>query len=42
LVARQAATLKEVETYYDLVDVFDMNDALDLLDEADARACEES
>ena len=35
---RNVATLREIETYYDIVDVFDANEALDLQDEADRRA----
>ena len=38
LVIERVATLKEVETYYDLVDVLDAHLALDIRDEAEARA----
>ncbi len=36
----QVATLKEIETYYDLVDVLDANEALDIKEEAERRATE--
>jgi hypothetical protein len=38
LVLRQVATLQEIETHYDIVDVMDANEALDLQDTADHRA----
>lgn len=40
LVTEKVATLKEVNTYYDLVDVLDAHLALDLRDEAEAKAME--
>ena len=40
VVVRQIATLKEIETHYDIVDLFDANEALDLQDEAERRASE--
>jgi hypothetical protein len=42
LVVEQVTTLKEVETYYDLNDVLDAHEALDLKYEAEARAVEEA
>ena len=38
LVLEGMATLQEVETYYDLVNVLDANEALDLKEEAEHRA----
>jgi hypothetical protein len=40
LVVARVATLKELETYYDFVDVLDLNDALDLMDEVESQAWE--
>jgi len=34
------ATLEEVDGYYDLVELLDLNEALDVQDEADAKAWE--
>jgi len=42
LVVERVATLEEVETYYDLIDVFDANAALDLREEAERKAWESS
>jgi hypothetical protein len=42
LVVEQVATLKEVETYYDLIDVLDAHEALDLKYDAEAQAVEEA
>lgn len=38
LVSRQVATLQELETHYDIDDVADMNEVLDLMDEAERLA----
>lgn len=38
LVVRQIATLHEIETHYDINDVGDANEALDLMDEAERQA----
>lgn len=35
---RNVATLREVDEYYDLVEVADANEALDIMDEAERRA----
>lgn len=40
LVIERVATLTELEKYYDLVDVLDANEALDLREEAERRANE--
>jgi hypothetical protein len=40
LVVERIASLKEIETYYDLVEVFDAHEALDLKYEADAKSME--
>lgn len=40
LVIERVATLTELERYYDLVDVLDANEALDLREEAERRANE--
>jgi hypothetical protein len=40
LVLANVATLKEIETYYDIVDVWDANEALDLKEEAEQRVYE--
>jgi len=40
LVVSEIATLKEIETYYDLADVLDAHLALDIKEEAEARALE--
>lgn len=36
----QVTSLEEVETYYDLVDVLDANEALDLKEDAEHQATE--
>jgi len=41
-VVAKIATLEEIETHYDLVDLLDANEALDLQDEAEALANEVS
>jgi len=38
LVVNNVATLKEIETYYDLVDVFDAHDALDVKEELEHKS----
>ena len=40
MVAAKIATLTEIETYYDLADVLDANDALDIVEELDRQAWE--
>lgn len=40
LVLEHVATLREIETYYDLLDVLDANEALDIKEEAERRATE--
>ncbi len=40
-VVEKAATLEEVDKYYDLVDLLDLHAALDLRDEAEAKAYED-
>lgn len=39
---RGVATFKEVRTFYDIVDLLDVNEALDLIDEAEHRAVEKA
>ena len=41
LVTRKVATLQEIETHYDIVDVYDVNEALDLADEAERLQAKE-
>lgn len=38
LVVERVATLQEVSTFYDLVEVLDANEALDLKEEAERRS----
>ena len=37
-VLRGCATLREINEYYDIIDLLDINEALDLQDTADHRA----
>lgn len=37
-IIRRATTLEEVETYYDIDDLGDLNEALDIQDEAERKA----
>ena len=40
LVVERVATLQEIETFYDVLNVLDANEALDLREEAERRAAE--
>lgn len=37
---RGVATFKEIRTFYDICDLLDVNEALDLIDEAERRVIE--
>ena len=38
----KVATLQEIMTVFDFVDLLDLHEALDLQDEAESRACEDT
>jgi len=38
LVANRIATLQEIDTHYDIVEIWDANETLDILEEAEQRA----
>lgn len=40
LVIRQVASLQEIDTHFDIVDLWDANEALDIQDEAEWRAAQ--
>jgi hypothetical protein len=40
-VVEKVATLEEIDKHYDLVDLLDLHTALDLRDEAEAKAYED-